>query len=151
MLTRRQATVQSQGVHVYCKAEAVSQVRGDSQLKFTESESLGEGSFGKCKLAIYNKHKVCVKALRRDVIDEAHLLREGRLLSMLHHQHIPHCFGVCRVMLVMSLNTVKGKPLVGLRCHNERLWSSNGEQKWNKVSVPDSYCSHIHAWERLCA
>ena len=86
------------------------------QLKFTESESLGEGSFGKCKVAIYNKHKVCVKALKRDFIDEAHLLREGRLLSTLHHQYIPHCIGVCRtnmmlVLLVMPLHTVKGKPL----------------------------------------
>ena len=82
------------------------------QLKFTESESLGEGSFGKCKVAIYNKHKVCVKALKRDFIDEAHLLREGRLLSTLHHQYIPHCIGVCHtnmmLVLVMSLHTVKG-------------------------------------------
>ena len=36
------------------------------QLTFIESESLGEGSFGKCKAAIYNEHKVCVKALKRD-------------------------------------------------------------------------------------
>lgn len=83
------------------------------QLKFTELESIGEGCFGKCRVAIYNDHEVCVKIMKRGMMDEAHLLQEGRLLSKFDHQHIPHCFGVCRskLMLVMSLHTVKGKPL----------------------------------------
>lgn len=83
------------------------------QLKFTVLESLGEGSFGKCRAATYNEHEVCVKIMKRGVMDEAHLLQEGGLLTKLDHQHIPHCFGVCRskLMLVMSLHTVEGKPM----------------------------------------
>ena len=85
------------------------------QLQTTESGSLGEGSFGKCIAATYmERHEVCVKIMKRGVMNEAHLLQEARVLTTVgDHKHIPYCFGVCRsnLMLVMSLHMLNGKPL----------------------------------------
>lgn len=111
------------------------------QLKFTVLESLGEGSFGKCRAATYNEHEVCVKIMKRGVMDEAHLLQEGRLLTKLDHQHIPHCFGVCRskLMLVMSLHTVKGKPLALDAVCGPVMENRNGIKYLYQVSTALTY------------
>ena len=118
------------------------------ELQIKTTHFLGEGSFGKCALALYKQcYSVCVKSMISDLVDEARLLQEARILTKLSgHRHIPHCFGICRseMLLVMSLHTVDNKPLSLV----EALWSNSKEVGKNKaikyLSQVATALSYIH-------
>eukprot|EP00668_Euglena_longa_P005511 GGOE01006500.1.p1 GENE.GGOE01006500.1~~GGOE01006500.1.p1 ORF type:complete len:603 (+),score=166.06 GGOE01006500.1:88-1896(+) len=119
-------------------------------------QTLGQGSFGKVKLAEHEitGHKVAVKILNRQEIEaskmDQKILREIRILKLLRHPHIIRLYEVITTPtdIFMIMEYVSGGELFDHIVNNGRLQESDARRCFQQIICGVEYIHHFRVVHR---
>jgi 5'-AMP-activated protein kinase catalytic alpha subunit len=119
-------------------------------------QTLGQGSFGKVKLAEHEitGHKVAVKILNRQEIEtskmDQKIVREIKILKLLRHPHIIRLYEVITTPtdIFMIMEYVSGGELFDHIVNNGRLQESDARRCFQQIIAGVEYIHHFRVVHR---